>query len=176
VLSDAGAVPELFYEDLVPGRLFDLGVTLVDNREMLAFAHRFDPQWYHVNEALTAESAYGAPVASGFFTASLFMRACVDGLLSRAAAAMSPGIEELRWLAPVYGGDRLAIRVEVVDRALSRVRPGFGTVVLAGRMTRLGADDDPEDDVLRMRFRGWFGRDEVGQGHGALGRTITTRV
>jgi acyl dehydratase len=157
-VSGTGAVPELFYEDLAPGRPFDLGVTQVDGAEMLAFARRFDPQWYHVDEALTAESAYGGLVASGFFTVSLFMRAYVDHLLSRAAAAMSPGLEELRWTAPVYAGDRLAIRAEILDRGLSRARPGFGTVVLAGLMTRLGADEEPEDDVLRIRFRGWFAR------------------
>ncbi len=157
-VSGTGRVPDLFYEDLDPGKLFDLGVTLVDGAEMLAFAHRFDPQWYHVDEALAAESAYGSLVASGFYTASLFMRAYVDHVLSRAAAAMSPGLEELRWTAPVYAGDRLTSRLEVMDRGLSRARPGFGTVVLAGTMTRLGADDEPEDDVLRMRFRGWFAR------------------
>jgi acyl dehydratase len=157
-LSGTGGVPELFYEDLEPGKTFDLGVTLVDEAEMIAYARRFDPQWYHVNEALAAESAYGARVASGFFTVSLFMRAYVDHLLSRAAAAMSPGLEELRWTSPVYGGDRLTAQVEILDRALSRTRPGFGTVVLAGLMTRLGADEEPEDDVLLVRFRGWFGR------------------
>ncbi|MEN3305847.1 MAG: hypothetical protein V7603_2049 [Micromonosporaceae bacterium] len=157
-LSGTGDVPDLFYEDLEPGKLFDLGVTLVDGAEMRAFARRFDPQWYHVDEALAAESAYGALVASGFFTVSLFMRAYVDHVLSRAAAAMSPGLEELRWTAPVYAGDRLANQLEVLDRGLSRARPGFGTVVLGGAMTRLGADGEPEDDVLRIRFRGWFAR------------------
>jgi acyl dehydratase len=154
--SGTGGTAELFYDDLVPGALFDLGVTLVDGAEMLAFARRFDPQWYHVDEALAAESAYGAPIASGFFTISLFMRAYVDHVLSRAAAAASPGLEELRWTAPVYAGDRLASRLAVVDRALSRAQPGFGTVTLSGTMIRLGPDGEPEGDVLRIRFRGWF--------------------
>lgn len=155
-LSGTGTDADLFYQDLAPGRQFDLGVTVVDEAEMMAFARRFDPQWYHVDESLAAESAYGAPIASGFFTVSLFMRAYVDHLLSRAAAAASPGLEELRWTAPVYAGDHLHIRVEVMDRGLSRARPGFGTVVLAAVMTRLGAGGDPEGDVLRTRFRGWF--------------------
>ncbi len=155
-LSGTGAQADLYYEDLTPGRRFDLGVTVVDEAEMLAFARRFDPQWYHVDEALAAESAYGAPIASGFFTVSLFMRAYVDHLLSRAAAAASPGLEELRWIAPVYAGDHLATSLEVVDRGLSRARPGFGTVILAAVMSRLGPGGDPEGDVLRTRFRGWF--------------------
>jgi acyl dehydratase len=155
-LSGTGREAEVFYEDLAPGLTFDLGVTEVDGAEMVAYARRFDPQWYHVNEALAAESAYGGVIASGFYTVSLFMRAYVDAVLDRAAAAASPGLEELRWTAPVYADDRLAVRLEVLDRALSRARPGFGTVTLAGTMTRLGADGEPEEDVLRTRFRGWF--------------------
>lgn len=155
-LSGTGAVAELFYEDLAPGMVFDLGVTAIDGAEMLAFARRFDPQWYHVDEALTAESAYGAPIASGFYTVSLFMRAYVDGVLARAASSASPGLEELRWTAPVYAGDRLFSQLAVLDRAPSRARPGFGTVTLVGTMTRLGADGEPEGDVLRISFRGWF--------------------
>ncbi len=156
IRSGTGAQADLFYQDLVPGTVFDLGVSVVDGDEMVAFARRFDPQWYHVDEVLAAESAYGAPIASGFFTISLFMRAYVDHVLYRAAAAASPGLEELRGTAPVYAGDRLASQLEVLDRNESRTRPGFGTVVLAGTMTRLGADDEPEGDVLRTRFRGWF--------------------
>ncbi len=154
--SGTGGTAELFYDDLTPGLVFDLGVTVVDKAEMLGFARRFDPQWYHVDETLAAESAYGAPIASGFFTISLFMRAYVDHVLSRAAAAASPGLEELRWTAPVYAGDRLASRLAVLDRAPSRAQPGFGTVTLSGTMTRLGADGESEGDVLRTRFRGWF--------------------
>ncbi len=155
-LSGTGAAADLFYDDLVPGTVFDLGVTVVDEEEMLAFARRFDPQWYHVDESLAAESAYGAPIASGFYTASLFMRAYVDHVLARAAAAASPGLEELRWTAPVYAGDRLACRLAAIDRAPSRAQPGFGTVTLSGAMVRLGPDGEPEGDVLRIRFRGWF--------------------
>lgn len=155
-LSGTGRQADLFYEDLAPGLVFDLGVTDVDGDEMVAYARRFDPQWYHVDEGLAAESAYGGVIASGFYTISLFMRSYVDVLLDRAAAAASPGLEELRWTAPVYAGDRLSVRLEVLDRSPSRARPGFGTVTLAGTMTRLGADGEPEQDVLRTRFRGWF--------------------
>jgi len=153
--SGTGATAELFYEDLVPGRRFDLGVTEVDRAEMLAFAGRFDPQWYHVSEPLAADSEYGGLIASGFFTVSLFMRAYVDGLLSRTAAAASPGLEELRWLAPVRAGDRLAVSLEVLGRAPSGTKPDCGTVRLQGTMTRLGGEPK---DVLRTRFRGWFFR------------------
>ena len=151
-LSGTGRDADLFYEDLAPGLIFDLGVADVEGDEMVAFARRFDPQWYHVDEGLAAESAYGGLIASGFYTVSLFMRAYVDHVLSRAAAAASPGLEELRWAAAVYAGDRLAVRLEVRDRKPSAARPGLGTVTLEATMTRL-ADDQV---VLRTTFRGWF--------------------
>lgn len=151
--SGTGGTATLFWEDLVPGRRFDLGVTEVDREEMVAFARRFDPQWYHVDEDLAADSPYGGLIASGFFTVSLFMRAYVDGLLAHAAADASPGLEELRWLAPVWAGDRLAVELEVVDRGPSRAKPGLGTVTLRGTMTRINGDQRP---VLRIQYRGWF--------------------
>jgi acyl dehydratase len=152
--SGTGAPAELFFDDLTPGRVFDLGTTVVDEAEMLAFAHRFDPQWYHVDRDAAAGGPYGAVIASGFFTVSLFMRAYVDHVLCRAAAAASPGLEELRWTAAVYAGDRLATRLEILDRAPSTARPGLGTVTLGATMTREGDGRD----VLRTRFRGWFAR------------------
>ncbi|HEY3008153.1 MAG TPA: MaoC/PaaZ C-terminal domain-containing protein [Micromonosporaceae bacterium] len=156
--SGTGAEADLFFEDLVPGHSFDLGVCLVDGAEMRSFAERFDPQWYHVDEAAARASEYGELIASGFFTASLFMRAYVDYVLSRAAAAASPGLEELRWLAPVRAGDRLVVRLDVLDRRPSTAKPGLGTVTLEGTMTRLASDGEPGPDVLRLRFRGWFAR------------------
>jgi acyl dehydratase len=154
VSSGTGSVPELFYEDLEPGRSFDLGTVDVDEAEMVAFARRFDPQWYHVDAAAAQASPYGGLIASGFFTVSLFMRAYVDHVLSRAAASASPGLEELRWLTAVHAGDRLAVRLDVVDRRPSTARPGLGTVILEATMTR----EADATDVLRTRFRGWFHR------------------
>ncbi|MFD6680922.1 MaoC/PaaZ C-terminal domain-containing protein [Micromonospora parva] len=154
--SGTGRPAELFFEDLVPGLTVDLGVVTVDGDEMVAFARRFDPQWYHVDPDLAAASRHGGLIASGFYTVSLFMRAYVDHLLSRAAADASPGLEELRWLAPVRAGDRLAVRVDVMGARPSTARPGLGTVSLTGTMLRLGPDDRPEQEVLRTRFRGWF--------------------
>ncbi|NBE81375.1 acyl dehydratase [Micromonospora sp. NEAU-HG-1] len=156
VRSGTGAPAELFFEDLTPGRTFDLGIVRVDGDEMVAFARRFDPQWYHVDPEQAAASHHGGLIASGFYTVSLFMRAYVDHVLARAAADASPGLEELRWLAPVRAGDRLAVRLDVAGSRPSAARPGLGTVSLTGTMFRLGPDDQPDREVLRTRFRGWF--------------------
>lgn len=151
ILSGTGVPATLFFDDLTPGAHFNLGIVDVDREEMIAYAQRFDPQWYHVNAEAAKNSEYGDLIASGFFTISLFMRAYVDHVLARAAAAASPGLEELRWRAAVYAGDQLAVGLDVLDAAASS-RPGLGTVTLVATMTRVSDGKD----VLHTRFRGWF--------------------
>ncbi|MGI8528575.1 MAG: MaoC/PaaZ C-terminal domain-containing protein [Geodermatophilaceae bacterium] len=146
----------LYFEDLTPGRSFDLGSVAIDEAEMLEFARRFDPQWYHVDRERAAASTWGGLIASGWFTASLCMRIYVDEVLSQAAADTSPGLEELRWLAAVRAGDTLRGVLTVVDALDSSRGPDLGTAVLRWEMIR----DDPIPDqvVLRMQGRGWFHR------------------
>lgn len=149
--------PDWYYEELAPGRRFDLGTTVVDEAEMLAYAMRYDPQWYHVDPERAHDSEHRGLIASGWFTASLFMRAYVDHVLTRAAAYASPGVEELRWTAPVRAGDTLSGVLEVVDRKPSEARPGLGTVTLNGSLRRVDPDGGAGEEVLRVKFRGWFG-------------------
>lgn len=146
----------LYFEDLTPGRTFDLGAVRIDEKEMLAFARRFDPQWYHVDRQRAESSSWDGLIASGWFTASLCMRIYVDEVLSQAAADTSPGLSELRWLAAVRAGDSLRGVLTVVDALDSSRGPELGTAVLRWEMIR----DDPIPDqvVLRMQGRGWFHR------------------
>jgi acyl dehydratase len=151
--SGTGGPVRWYYEDLDIGRCFALGETCVDAAEMREFARRFDPQWYHLDDARAAGGSFGAVTASGWFTASLFMRLYVDAVLAHAAADASPGVEELRWPAAVYAGDRLSGHLSIVDRSLSRARPGLGTVTIQGGLHC----EQRDTEVLRLRFRGWFG-------------------
>jgi acyl dehydratase len=143
--------PELCFEDLTPGRVFDLGTTVVDRDEMLAFARRFDPQPFHVDEQAGKASIFGGLAASGWFTASLWMRAYVDGVLARAASLGSPGGEEIAWPAPVFAGDRLRASMEVLEARRSRSREDLGLVKLRAWLHR---DDEV---VFRSTFTGMFG-------------------
>ncbi|OZM77702.1 MaoC family dehydratase [Pseudonocardia sp. MH-G8] len=143
--------PELAFEDLTVGRVFDLGTTVVDRDEMLAFARRFDPQPFHVDEEAGKASIFGALAASGWFTASLWMRAYADGVLARATSLGSPGGDEIAWPAPVFADDELAASMEVLEARRSRSRPGLGLVRLRGRLHRADVE------VYRASFTGMFG-------------------
>jgi acyl dehydratase len=146
------------FEDFHPGDRHDLGPTVVDEAEMLAFARRFDPQPFHVDAEAAAGTSFGELIASGWFTASLFMRLYVDGVLAGSTSQGSPGLSELRWLAPVRAGDVLRGTLTGLESAPSATRPGRGTVVLRGELLR---GDEP---VLRMTFRGLFGREDTAAG------------
>lgn len=145
------APPELAFEDFTPGRVFDLGTTVVDRDEMVTFARRFDPQPFHLDEAAAAASLFKGLAASGWFTAALWMRAYADGVLARATSLGSPGGEEIAWPAPVFAGDELRASMEVLDARRSRSRPGLGLVTVRATLQR--------DDVIvfRSRFTGMFG-------------------
>ncbi|MFC5992804.1 MaoC family dehydratase [Pseudonocardia hispaniensis] len=142
---------ELAFEDFTPGRVFDLGRITVDRDEMIAFARRFDPQPFHLDEQAGKESIFGQLAASGWYTCGLWMRAYVDHVLSRAVALGSPGGEEISWPAPVFAGDLLAASLEILGARRSRSRPELGLVTLGARMYR---GDTP---VFRATFTGMFG-------------------
>jgi acyl dehydratase len=143
-------VSELAFEDFTPGRVFDLGTAVVDRDEMVAFARRFDPQPFHLDDDAAKHSIFGALAASGWFTVGLWMRAYVDGVLARASGLGSPGGEEISWPTPVFAGDELRASMEVLEARPSRSRPGMGLVKLRAWMHR------GDEVVLRCTFTGMF--------------------
>jgi acyl dehydratase len=122
------AVPEIHLDDLEPGQIYDLGRRTLERDEIIAFARDWDPQPFHLDEQSAAASIYGGLIASGWHTVCVFMRLFADGLLARAAAMGSPGVDELRWLKPVRPGDTLEARLEVLEVRPSRSRPDRGIV------------------------------------------------
>jgi len=130
-------VAELAFEDFTAGRVFDLGEITVDGAEMIGFARRFDPQPYHLDpEAAARNPVLGGLCASGWFTAALWMRAWAERVLNRSTSLGSPGGTELSWPAPVYGGDVLAARSEILTARESRTRPGLGLVDVRASLHR----------------------------------------
>ena len=63
------------------------------------------------------------------------MRLLVDGLLARCASMGSPGVDELRWLAPVRPGDRLTATLQIEDVRPSKSRPDRGFITTRAVLT-----------------------------------------
>lgn len=123
-------MPDIYLEDLEPGAVIELGRHRLEADEIIAFARAFDPQPFHLDPEAAGRSIYGGLIASGWHTVCIFMRLFADGLLNRAAAMGSPGVDELRWLAPVRPGDELTARVEVLEVRPSRSKPDRGVARL----------------------------------------------
>ena len=149
----AGATAKIAYEDLTPGRKFDLGTVEIDREEMVEFARRFDPQAYHLDEGAGRNSVLGGLAASGWYTVSLWMRAYVDNVLANSTSQASPG-GTVSWTAPVYPGDILRFQIEVNSGRRSQSKPNLGLVEITGTAER------GEETVMRYTFVGFFGTRE----------------
>lgn len=123
-----------YFEDIHVGDVFDVGRHTFTADSIKAFATRFDPQPFHVDEAAAERSHFGALCASGWHTALAWMRLMVDyrrGMAEVMQARGEPvagigpalGFRDLKWLKPVYVGDTIAYKSEVVELRLSNSRP-----------------------------------------------------
>ncbi|MGH6885026.1 MAG: MaoC family dehydratase [Geminicoccales bacterium] len=115
-------------DDLAPGQVYPLGRRTLSRDEIVAFARDWDPQPFHLDEEAAKTAIYGGLIASGWHTVCVFMRLFADGLLARAAALGSPGVDEVRWLRPVRPGDTLEARIEILEVTPSRSKPDRGSV------------------------------------------------
>ena len=122
----AVGIDERYLEDYAPGTVMNYGPIEVDADEIIDFARRYDPQEFHIDPARAAHGPFRGLVASGWHTAALMMRVLVERYLSRVASLGSPGVDELRWLAPVRPGDRLWVHITVLEARRSRSKPDRG--------------------------------------------------
>ncbi|HTO68080.1 MAG TPA: MaoC family dehydratase [Bradyrhizobium sp.] len=118
----------LTFEDLPPGRLGTFGPRRVTREEILAFAAEFDPQPMHLDEAAAQQTMLKGLAGSGWHLCSIMMRMMFDGFIGRTASLGSPGVNELRWLAPLRPGDELMLEADVVEARVSKSRPETGIV------------------------------------------------
>ncbi|MCC7059521.1 MAG: MaoC family dehydratase [Burkholderiaceae bacterium] len=131
---------ERFFEDYRPGEVVEFGDYPITEEEIIEFARRYDPQPFHVDKKAASESIYGGLIASGWMTGSIMMRLLVDNFVSPASSMGSPGVEEMRWVKPVRPGDRLRVRITVIDTRRSQSKPDRGLVQVQQEMINQDGD------------------------------------
>ncbi len=118
----------LYFEDIEPGTRSAFGRYEVTREEVIEFATKYDPQPFHLSDEAAAETHFGRIAASGWHTTAMMMRMLVQNISDIQQAGLgSPGIDELRWLKPVYPGDVLRVETEVLDKRPSRSRADMGS-------------------------------------------------
>jgi acyl dehydratase len=120
-----------YFDDFEIGERFESRGATVSESQILDFALTYDPQPFHLDTDAAAQSPYGGLIASGFHTLALAFRMFYQEKVINACSMGSPGMSELRWLAPVRPGDTIRSLAEVKDKRPSRSRPDRGRVEMA---------------------------------------------
>jgi acyl dehydratase len=145
----------LTFNDLKPGNFFKLDSYRLTHEEAVAFASRYDPQPYHLDEAgASTNPLFERKSASGWHTVMLmnilasrfFEHTAIQGL-------GGAGVQELRWIEPVYPGDTLTGSLEIVAVRPSRSKPERGVVTM-----RVDVENQEHRRVATMTITGIFRR------------------
>ncbi len=135
-----------FFEDLVVGSETVFGHYDVTREEVIEFARKYDPQPFHISDEEAAKTHFGRLAASGWHTGAMSMAVIVASMGGEPQAGLgSPGIDELRWLRPVYPGDRLTVSGTTLDKTPSRSNPAIGSIRTQTIVTN-------QDGVVVMRY------------------------
>jgi acyl dehydratase len=126
--KSAAPVPHLYWDDFTPGRVFEYGPRRLPRAEMVAFAAEFDPQPMHLDEEAARATMLGELCASGWYACSILMRMCFDAFLFDARSMGAPGVDEVKWLLPIYPDDEVRLRATVIGARISNSRPEMGFV------------------------------------------------
>jgi acyl dehydratase len=137
----------IYFEDLELGVEREFGTYEVTREEVIEFARKYDPQPFHLSDEAAARTHFGRIAASGWHTAAMTMAVIARKVTEEGQAGLgSPGIDELRWLKPVYPGDTLHVSGKVVDKTPSRSKPDIGSFRTETTVTN-------QDGVPVMRFQ-----------------------
>jgi acyl dehydratase len=136
----------IYFEDCEVGAETLFGHYDVTREEVLEFARKYDPQPFHLSDEAAAKTHFGRLAASGWHTCAMTMAVIARHVVDAGQAGLgSPGIDELRWLKPVYPGDRLTVRGKVIESIPSRSKPTIGVIRSENTVTN-------QDEAPVMRF------------------------
>jgi acyl dehydratase len=136
----------IYFEDLELGAETYFGSCAVTREEVLEFARRYDPQPFHLSDEEAAKTHFRRIAASGWHTCAMTMGVIARHVVEHDQAGLgSPGVDDLRWLKPVYPGDTLHVRSTIVEKRPSQSKPEIGSFRSETIVTN-------QDDVPVMRF------------------------
>jgi acyl dehydratase len=124
----------IYFEDLNIGKKILIGPISVSEKEIIEFAKKFDPQPFHVDIEKAKDSLFGNLCASGWHTCSLYMRMLYDGLLINLASLGSPGMNEIRWIKPLFPNETINGELTIISKTPSKSKPSIGSMVIDSKV------------------------------------------
>ncbi len=116
------------FADFKQGHVLNAGPVKIHEEEILEFAQKYDPQWFHTDSAAAKTGPYGGLIASGWHTCCIAMRLAADTFLKGSESSGSPGLAYVRWPHPVRPGDELMLQVTILETRTSKSKPNIGIV------------------------------------------------
>jgi len=147
-MTKADAPAQLYWEDFVAQEVTEIGSHTFTEEEIIEFARQFDPQPFHTDPEAAKRSFFGGLIASGWHTCAIAMRLMVEQYIGRSASMGSPGVDNIRWLAPVRPGDTISYRRIVLESRPSVSKPDIG-------LLRTSTEASNQRGELVMTMQGW---------------------
>jgi acyl dehydratase len=119
----------LYYEEFEIGRVFEhaIGRTVTEMDNTLFSCLTLNPQPLHIDHQFAAGTEWGRPLVNSLFTLGLMIGISVsDTTLGTTIANL--GMSEVKFGKPVFHGDTIRVKTEVVAMRESRSRPDAGLV------------------------------------------------
>ena len=116
----------LYFEDIIVGEKIIVGTHDADKGEMVEFARKWDPQVFHVDEAVAGSLQFNGLIASSNYTMCVVTKVIGLNLHVKTFGVME--YKEIKVHAPVRPGDVLTVSMEWVEKRESRSKPDRGVV------------------------------------------------
>jgi acyl dehydratase len=117
-----------YYEDLVEGEESCSAPRAILAQELIEFASKYDPQYFHADPQAAKRSIFGEVVASGIFTMAVWRQ--LDHQLAHDIAWIC-GVawDEVRFPLALRAGDEVRARARCLSKRVSQSRPERGVVI-----------------------------------------------
>ena len=142
-----------YLEDFEAGRRIETEPVTLEAEEIIWFAKQYDPQHFHTSEETARDSIFGGLIASGFQTVAIATGQLLRTGVLEGTGMGGPGIENVRWLAPVRPGDTLSTVVDVSEARVSNSDPARGVVKFALTVSNAEGEVATFDAIVFARTR-----------------------
>ena len=145
--SLVGRATPRYFEDFKVGEVIVTSTWEATEQEIVWFAERYDPQYYHLDRVRAEQSLFGGLVSGGFQTAALVWGLALRTGLFEGTAVAGIGVDEMRWLRPLRLGDVVRVEFQLLEGRPSRSKPGLATLTFLYVMK-----NQRDEDILSMRM------------------------
>jgi acyl dehydratase len=129
-----------YFEDFVLGEIEKVGEHSLTQEEIVEYAEKWDPQFFHIDPEAAKESVFQSLIAAGTHLIAITVLHLVTHQ-PRVCVLAGLGWDEVRFLGPARPGDTLTLFRECLEIRPSASKPDRG--VVKNRLTLSNSKGSP---------------------------------